>query len=80
MLVAGETFLKGRLDGLVFIVYWLVCFVLTLLTIVVAFLDLYAVRNESREDQRVLIERTVQQIEEAKRRKSHGHSSDGRRP
>lgn len=70
MLLAGETLLKGRLEGLSFIVYWLGCFLFTILTMMMAFLDLAALRRDTREDHRALLEQTVQEIEQAKERKA----------
>src|SRR5438874_1619238 len=63
MLVAGETALKGRLGDVAFIIYWLACFGLTSVAIVVAFLDVRAVRGRIREEQRKLLEATLKRIE-----------------
>ncbi len=63
MLICGETVLQGRLRGLTFIGYWLVCFVFTGLAIVVAFLDAQALQRRTRQEQRDLFEATLKQIE-----------------
>ena len=67
MLVAGETVLKARLSGVVLLCYWMACFVLTALAAGVAIIDAARVRNELREQQRSLIEETLQQVEREKR-------------
>jgi hypothetical protein len=63
MLVAGETVLKGRLTGLTFVVYWLACFGLTGMAMLVAILDLRAIRQRTQEEQRVFLEKAVKEIE-----------------
>ena len=69
MLIGGETILKGKLANLVFIFYWLVCFGLTGLAILFAFLDASAVRRRTRQEQHDLFDSTLKQIErEAKTR------------
>ena len=69
MLICGQTVLKGRLGALVFIAYWLVCFGLTGLAILVALLDARALQRRTRQEQRDLFEATLKQIEtEAKSR------------
>jgi len=67
MLIAGETFLEGRLAGVTLIGYWLGCFVLTALAAGAAVVDAAHVRNEIRDEQRALLERTLQEIEREKR-------------
>ena len=63
MLVVGETVLKSRLKDLPFLVYWLICFVLTGLAILVAFLDARAVGRRTRREARDLLETTLGRIE-----------------
>lgn len=70
LLIAGETILKGRLQGMGFLLYWLLCFVLTGATIIVAWLDACAVQRKSRQEARELVERTLCKIERDARRKS----------
>jgi len=67
LLLAGQTGQEGRLKGVPFILYWLLCLVLTLLAMVAALLDVSAVRRENREHQRALIESTLEEIENRKR-------------
>ena len=54
MLLLGVTVLEGRLRPQGFIIYWLVCTVFTGLTMVVALIDLRAVRRRSRQEAREL--------------------------
>ena len=69
MLIGGQTFLKGKLENLGFIIYWLVCFGLTGLAILIALLDARAVARRTHQEQHDLFENTLKQIEaEAKAR------------
>ena len=51
------------MQGLSFLVFWLGCFGLTLLAIVVALLDALAVRRQSRLRQKELLDATLQNIQ-----------------
>ena len=62
MLVGGETAFKGRLSDLGFLVYWLICAMLTGLAVMVAFLDVRALQRRTREEQRDLFEATLKKI------------------
>jgi type VI protein secretion system component VasK len=62
MLVAGQTILRGRLNPLEFMVYWLLCLALTVLAIVAALRDLRALRRQNLEEQRHLFHATLEQI------------------
>ncbi len=69
MLIGGETVLEGKLGGLVFVFYWLVCFALTGLAILIAFLDARALQSRTRREERDLFAATLKEIEtEAKTR------------
>ncbi|MCS1411168.1 MAG: hypothetical protein M2R45_04365 [Verrucomicrobia subdivision 3 bacterium] len=48
MLVWGQTILKPYLSGLIYLAYWLSCFILTVLAIVTALLDIWVVRLRQR--------------------------------
>ena len=63
LLIWGQTILKSRLEGLVFLLYWMVCFVMTGLAILTAILDLRATRRRSLEERRELLERTWRDIQ-----------------
>jgi hypothetical protein len=62
MLVAGQTVLSGRLSPVEFMVYWLVCLLLTGAAIVAAFLDLRAIQRRNLREQRLLFHSTLEQI------------------
>lgn len=66
MLVLGLTVVEKRVSGVMLICYWLVCFVLTALAAGTALFDASRVRAEQREEQRALIESTLQAIEREK--------------
>jgi hypothetical protein len=59
MLIWGQTVLEPHLQGVVYLVYWFGCFLMTLIAVVIALLDVRALRRHSREEQRELIERTL---------------------
>jgi uncharacterized RDD family membrane protein YckC len=63
MLICGETVLKEKLGDLTFIAYWLVCFALAGLAIVVAFLDARALQRRTRREQHDLFETTLKEIQ-----------------
>jgi len=63
MLVWGETVLKPFLHGVLFLIYWTVCFIFTCSAIVFALLDVRAVRKRVQAEQRDLLERTLADIE-----------------
>jgi hypothetical protein len=63
MLICGSTVLKEKLGYLAFIFYWMVCFALTMLAIIVAFLDARALQRRTREEQQDLFTTTLKQIE-----------------
>ena len=65
MLIWGQTILRDRLRGLGFLGYWLVCFGFTGLALLTALVDLRAVRRRTREEQKQLLERTLEDIERA---------------
>lgn len=78
MLIAGQTILKSRLEGAVFVLYWLACLVFTALAIVIALLDVRTLRDRTREEHRTLIEDTLKEIEREARsgpRRSGGSPS-----
>ena len=63
MLLLGQTVLEGKLRGFGFLGYWLLCLGLTLLAMLTALLEVFAVRRESRERQRELIQSTIEEIQ-----------------
>ena len=62
MLIWGQTVLKPLLEGVWFLLYWLACFLVTGLAIVTAVLDIRAIGEETRKEQRELLERTWEDI------------------
>ena len=78
MLVAGETVLRNSLSGIGFLAYWLVCIVFTFLAMMTAVRDLSAVRRRTREEQRALLEETLEEI--ARKEKAKARESEAGRP
>ena len=71
MLILGETALKYRLRASMFVFYWAVCFVLTLLAVLVAFKDIKEVQRNVGREQKELLDGTLSKIEREARRKRH---------
>jgi len=65
MLIWGRTWLKPCLQGSGYVCYWLACMVLTWLAVAIAWLDLREIRRRQRDQQRALINRTLQGLEDA---------------
>ncbi len=63
MVVCGETVLRDRMDPFTTLFYWTWCLVLTSLAIAVALLDVRAVRNRTRREERALFEATLKKIQ-----------------
>jgi len=76
MLLVGETLLKGRLAGFSFLIYWLVCFALTTLAIIIAFLDVRALQRRIHQEQRELLETTLKKIEREAKNKPSGKANE----
>jgi hypothetical protein len=70
MLVLGMTVLKSRLQLQTFLWYWLVCMIVTGMALIIALLDLRAVRLRSKVEQVELLSRTLHEIEREKRRRA----------
>ena len=68
MLVLGMTVLSSWLVQMRFVVYWSLCFVFTGLAGMAALSEMSAIRHDSREAQKELIEETLSQVEADKRR------------
>ncbi len=62
MLIGGLTMLQQRLTALEFLLYWLVCLVLTTLAIIIAFQDVRAVQHRLRQEKRELLQNTLERI------------------
>jgi len=63
MLVWGQTVLKPKLDGVGYVLYWTVCFLLTFLALVTALLDIWCVRRKQRKEHLNLLEKTFTELE-----------------
>jgi hypothetical protein len=74
LLLAGETRPGGQLSGVAFILYWLLCLMLTVLAMIAALVDAFALRRENRDRQRALIESTIEEIQ-AGRKQPPGNDS-----
>jgi hypothetical protein len=59
MLLWGQTWLEAHLQGMVFVAYWLGCFVFTGLAMITALLDARAVRRQAQREQRALAQRAL---------------------
>ena len=80
MLLAGQTLLRGRLNDLAFLIFWLICFAFTGLAMGMALLDMRAVRNRTRREQRALLETTIQDIQADATSRRQNPKSEDRRP
>jgi hypothetical protein len=80
MLIAGQTFLKNQLSGLGFLLYWLVCLLLTGAAIFVAYVDVVALQRRSRREARELLESTLSEIESEAKKKPRQPGSSTRNP
>lgn len=70
MLVLGMTVLKDRLRLQTFLYYWLICMIVTGLALIIALLDLRAVRLRSKVEQAELLNQTLREIEREKKRRA----------
>ena len=66
MLFWGQTILEPQLRGVGFLIYWLICFVLTIGAICVAIFDIRALRQRTRDEQKDLVERTLGELSDPK--------------
>ena len=69
LLIWGQTVLKPHLEGVLYLVYWSLCFLFTIAAIFIALLDVRAVRRRTREEQRELIQRTLQDADSNREKK-----------
>src|SRR3974390_3450609 len=79
MLLCGQTFLEGRLTKTTYVVYWLICFVLTGLAMIVALRDLRSVSQRTRQEQRQLLEEALKKVESEAKKKSQDKNIARRR-
>ncbi len=64
LLISGLTFLKSELFGKSFIIFWLVCLFFTVLSILLALVELRFINYQSKKEQKALIEETVDGLNE----------------
>jgi hypothetical protein len=62
MVIGGETVLRDRLGPFATLIYWLVCLILTGVAVMMAFLDVRALGQRTRQEQRALFEATLKKI------------------
>jgi len=63
MLIWGQTLLKPYLQGIGFLIYWSLCFFFTFGAIVIALLDIRAMRRRTRREQQELLRRALEDVE-----------------
>lgn len=64
MLLLGQTVLKESLgQGIVFVLYWLICIALTGLAFLVALLDFWIIRRRGRVEQQDLLKEAMEDID-----------------
>ena len=71
MLIWGQTILKPLLEGIGFVLYWVACLAFTGLALITALLDIWAVRRRTREQQRDLLQRILDEGESNKETKTN---------
>jgi hypothetical protein len=64
MLIWGHTILLPYLKGVGFVLYWLLCFLFTFASIVVALLDARAVLQSVKRERAALFQRALKEIEQ----------------
>ena len=80
LLIWGQTILKPHLDGVAFLLYWLACFSFTIAAILIALLDVRVLRRRNRDEQRKLIERTLEQLERERKDPSTDRGNEKSNP
>lgn len=74
LLALGQTVLKRRLDGIVFLGYWFLCFGCTVISMLVALLDIRTVKKTAVYRQKELFHKTVEEIQREGRLKHKRNS------
>ena len=64
MLVSGTTFLAEKLSSVGFIVYWLICFVLTGFAAIIALAEMFLLRRKLRREQLDLLEKALKNAQQ----------------
>src|SRR5258706_9523229 len=68
MLIWGHTILEPHLKGLGFLIYWIVCFLFTMASIVIALLDVHAMLRNIRKERLELFRRALKDIKKGEAR------------
>src|SRR6266700_3273309 len=63
LLLSGLTVLKPKLDGAAFLVFWFACFLFTVAAMMIALMDLQAIRRQALEETRCDFERSLADVE-----------------
>jgi hypothetical protein len=69
MLILGETVFRHSLSNVSFVLYWMLCFVFTMMAVLFAFRDFAGVQRQARDEQRELLEKTIDEIARQKEAK-----------
>ncbi|HIG31483.1 MAG TPA: hypothetical protein EYQ50_28215 [Verrucomicrobiales bacterium] len=59
MLIWGQTMLKPVLDGVFFLLYWILCFIFTGSAVLTAIWDMRVIRGKAKEEQQELLRKTL---------------------
>lgn len=63
LLIWGQTVFAPYLKGVPFMLYWAICLLFTLGAIIIALIDIRALRRRTRQERRALLEKTLVEIE-----------------
>src|SRR5580693_2793851 len=78
MLGLGLTVLRNRMRPEVFVLYWIICMVMTGCTLLIALLDMRAIRMRSRREQTELVNQTLLEIQKDQDEKATRAKGDGK--
>jgi hypothetical protein len=62
MLIWGQTLLEPHLKGMAFILYWMICLLCTSLSLLIALVDFWIVRNRIRRQQSELTHGAIEKL------------------
>ena len=80
MLILGQTLLVGKLSPIAFIFYWLGCFLLTTVAVLVALADARATAARTLKEQRELLDSTLTKIQSEARNRPNPRHNGGKEP
>ncbi len=78
MLLLGQTLLKNQLSDAAFLLYWMCCFGLTGLAVLIALWDVRALQRRTHQDARDLLQSTLTEIQlqaQQRKQKTPGRNS-----